>query len=203
MIARFMVLLLACSMGARADAPRKAILCLGDSLTAGYGLSADKAWPALLQQKLDAAGLPYDVVNAGVSGDTTAGGLRRIDWLLRRPYDVVILALGANDGLRGVPVAETEKNIEGIVAKVRAHHPAARILLAGMQVPPNMGPDYAASFGAVFPALARRNDAALWPFLLDGVAGRPELNLDDGIHPNAEGHRVIAERAWAILRPLL
>ena len=179
------------------------VLCVGDSLTAGYGLSKDEAFPALLAARLRAVGHSNEVINAGVSGDTTAGGLRRIDWLLRQPVDVLVLALGANDGLRGLSPEAAETNLTQLIERVRAKYPAARVLLCGMQAPPNMGRDYAARLEAVYPRLARATGATLLPFLLEGVAGVPALNQADGIHPTAEGQRVIADAVWAKLEPLL
>ena len=179
------------------------VLCVGDSLTAGYGLSKDEAYPAQLAARLRAAGHSNEVINAGVSGDTTAGGLRRIDWLLRQPVDVLVLALGANDGLRGLSPEAAETNLTQLIERVRAKHPDARVLLCGMQAPPNMGPDYAARLEAIYPRLARATGATLLPFLLEGVAGVPALNQADGIHPTAEGQRVIAGAVWAKLEPLL
>lgn len=178
-------------------------MCLGDSLTAGYGLSVNEAWPALLQSMIAEAGLSADVVNAGVSGDTTAGGLRRMDWVMHANVAVVILALGANDGLRGLATGELERNLQGIIDRARAANPDVRILIAGMRAPPNMGAEYVEKFDAVFPRVAEKNGAALWPFMLEGVGGVPEMNLEDGIHPNAEGQRRIADMAWKHLRPLL
>lgn len=186
-----------------ADPARRTILILGNSLAAGLGLDPEQAFPALLQQKIDSLGWPFEVVNAGLSGETSAGGLRRIDWLLRRPIDVLVLELGANDGLRGIPPEVTKANLQAIIDKVRAANPDVHIVLAGMQAPPNLGEAFTASFRDLFPALARENDAALIPFLLEGVAGIPELNQADGIHPTAEGHRIIAETVWRTLRPLL
>lgn len=197
----FILVLMALAFTARAEPPT--ILCLGDSLTAGYGLTLDQAWPALLQRKLQDAGLEAVVVNAGVSGDTTAGGRRRMDWLMTRPVDILVLALGANDGLRGLATGEIERNLQAIIDRARQERPAVRILLAGMKAPPNMGPDYSRAFEAVFPRVAERNGIALWPFLLEGVGGVAELNLEDGLHPNAEGQRRIAEMAWTYVRPLL
>lgn len=180
-----------------------AVLCVGDSLTAGYGLSKDEAYPAQLAAHLRAAGHTNEVINAGVSGDTTAGGLRRIDWLLRQPVSVLVLALGANDGLRGLSPEAAETNLTQLIARVRAKHPDARVLLCGMKAPPNMGPDFAARLEAVYPRLARATGATLLPFLLEGVAGVPALNQADGIHPTAAGQRVIADAVWARLEPLL
>lgn len=179
------------------------VLCLGDSLTAGYGLSVDQAWPALTEAKLREAGFDIELVNAGVSGDTTAGGVRRMEWLMTRRYDGIVIALGANDGLRGLATGELERNLQRIIDLARAANPDIRILLAGMRAPPNMGQDYARAFEAVYTRLAERNKIARWPFMLEGVGGASELNLDDGIHPNAEGQRRIAEMAFGHLRALL
>ena len=181
----------------------KTILVLGNSLAAGYGLDPDSAFPALIQEKIDARGLDYEVINAGVSGDTSAGGLRRIDWLLKRGVDILILELGANDGLRGIPLASTRQNLQGIIDRVREKNPAAHPVVAGMLVPPNLGPEYSNEFRSLFRELAAENDGVLIPFLLEGVAGRPELNLPDGIHPTADGHRIVAENVWSVLEPLL
>lgn len=177
------------------------IVALGDSLTSGLGVAADEAYPALLQVRLRRDGYAYRVVNAGVSGDTTAGGLRRVDWVLRAQPEIVILALGANDGLRGQSPQTTRANLEAIVARLTAA--GARVLLAGMRMPPNYGEAFTREFETVFPAVARRANVALVPFLLDGVAADPTLNQADGLHPNAAGHRVIAERLWPHLAPLL
>lgn len=181
----------------------KMVLVLGDSLAAGYGLQASQAFPALLQQKIDALGWDMKVINAGLSGDTSAGGLRRIDWLLRGRVDVLILELGANDGLRGIELGSTRANLQGIIDKVKAANPNARIVIAGMMVPPNLGQEYTRQFQRMYPELARRNQATLIPFLLEGVAGEPSLNLPDGIHPTAQGHRMLAETVWTHLRPVL
>lgn len=179
------------------------ILFLGTSLTAGYGLTPEEAYPALIQEKLDSAGVPYRVVNAGVSGETSAGGLRRIDWLLRQPVRVLVLELGANDALRGQDPARTRRNLQEIIDRTRARHPGARIVIAGMLAPPNLGEQYGARFRRLYPELARRNRAALVPFLLEGVAAVPALNQADGIHPTAEGQRIIAENVWRVLGPVL
>ena len=179
------------------------VLVLGNSIAAGYGLDLDQAFPALLQQKADALGWPVDVQNAGVSGETTAGGLRRIGWLLRDRVDVLILELGGNDGLRGTDLDATKRNLQAIIDTTRARYPEAAIVLAGMQVPPNLGPQYTARFRDLYPELAAENDAALIPFLLDGVGGIASLNLPDGIHPTAEGHRIVAENVWRVLKPVL
>ena len=177
------------------------VVALGDSLTAGLGVAADEAFPARLQARLRAEGYDYRVVNAGVSGDTTAGGLRRVDWALHAHPDVVIVALGANDGLRGQSPQAIRANLEEIVARLQAS--GARVLLVGMRLPPNYGAEYTKEFEAVFPAVARRAKVSLMPFLLDGVAGIPRLNQADGIHPTAAGHQVIADHLWPYLRPLL
>lgn len=182
---------------------RPVVLFLGTSLTAGYGLASDQAFPLLVQHAIDSAGLRYRVVNAGVSGETSAGGLRRIEWLLREPVDVLVLELGANDGLRGLDVQEMQRNLQEIIDRTRVRHPDARIVIAGMESPPNMGSLYTSAFRRVFPDLAAANDAVLIPFLLEGVAGKPELNQSDGIHPTAEGHRRIAAVVWEVLGPLL
>lgn len=181
----------------------KTVLVLGDSIAAGYGLDLEEAFPALLQEKIEQAGLNYKVVNAGLSGDTTAGGLRRISWLLRQPVDVLLLELGGNDGLRGIDPDETAKNLQGIVDKVRAKNPNTLIVIAGMQMPENMGKDYAERFREVFPEIAQKNRATLIPFLLEGVGGKADLNQADRIHPTAEGHRMIAKTIWKVLQPVL
>jgi acyl-CoA thioesterase-1 len=196
-----LLVLLVCSAPASALAADHVIVALGDSLTAGLGVAADEAYPAVLEARLRREGFDYRVVNAGVSGDTSAGGLRRLDWALRLKPEVVIVALGANDGLRGQPPAALRDNLTRIVERARAA--GARVLLAGMRVPPNYGDDYARAFAAVYPTVARATGVPLAPFLLDGVAGDPRLNQPDGIHPTAEGQRVIAERLWPHLKPLL
>jgi len=182
-------------------AGERVIVALGDSLTAGRGVAAGEAYPARLQERLRREGYHYRVVNAGVSGDTTAGGIRRVDWVLRANPEIVIVALGANDGLRGQPVGAMRDNLARIVERLQAA--GARVLLAGMRVPPNYGDSYAREFAAVFPAVARRAGVPLAPFLLDGVAAVARLNQGDGIHPNAEGHAIMADRLWPHLVPLL
>lgn len=184
-------------------AATKTVLFYGDSLTAGYGLDPDQAYPALIQKKLEAAGLDYRVVNAGLSGETTAGGLRRLDWILRQSVDVFVIELGGNDGLRGLAPEVTRKNLQEMIDRVRAKHPRVTVVLAGMQIPTNMGPAYAEAFAGIYPDLAAANRTALIPFLLEGVGGIPELNLPDGIHPTPEGHRIVAETVWKVLQPLL
>lgn len=186
---------------ARAQAPERVIVVLGDSLTAGLGVTADEAFPARLQERLRREGYAYRVVNAGVSGDTTAGGLRRVDWVLRARPAVVLVALGANDGLRGLPVSQLKSNLRAIVERLTAQ--GARVLLAGMRVPPNYGDRYAREYAEAFAEVARREKTPLMPFLLDGVAAEARLSQPDGIHPNAAGHRVIADRLWPYLKPLL
>ena len=179
------------------------LLFVGTSLTAGLGLEPDEAYPALIARRIDSLGLPYRVVNAGSSGETSAGALRRIDWLVREPVDVLVLETGANDGLRGLSVDSMRANVQAIIDRVRATSPKARILLVGMEAPPNLGPRYTSEFRKVFPELAERNDAVLLPFLLDGVAAVDSLNQPDGIHPNAAGSRRVAETVWEALLPLL
>ena len=184
---------------ARAEEP--VIVALGDSLTAGLGVAAEEAYPALLQARLAREGFHYRVVNAGVSGDTTAGALRRVDWVLRARPAIVVVALGANDGLRGLPPATMRDNLVAIVTRLRKG--GARVLLAGMRLPPNYGAAYTREFAEAFDAVARRTSVPLLPFLLDGVAGRAALNLPDGIHPNAAGQRMVADTVWRALQPLL
>lgn len=180
---------------------RPVIVFLGDSLTAGYGLPGSQAFPALIEDRLAQAGVPARVINAGVSGDTSAGGLRRADWVLRQEPDLVIVGLGGNDGLRGLPPEELEKNLEGIIRKSRAA--GARVLLLGMRMSPSLGQDYVRAFDRVYPRLAERLDVTLVPFMLEGVAGAPALNLPDGIHPNAKGHAVIADHLYPDVLTLL
>jgi len=179
----------------------RVVVALGDSLTAGLGVSPGEAWPALIDARLRREGYPYRVVNAGVSGDTSAGGLRRVDWVLRNRPQVAVVALGANDGLRGLDTDAMERNLLAIVERLRAS--GARVLVAGMRMPTNYGDTYTQAFRDVFPDVARRTGSALMPFLLDGVAADPHLNLPDGIHPNAAGHRIIAEHVWPHLVSLL
>ena len=174
---------------------------LGDSLTAGLGLSTEQAFPALIQQKIDADGLDYQVVNAGVSGDTSAGGLSRLDWALEGDVRAMVVALGGNDGLRGLPAAELKKNLGTIIERAQAKH--IGVVLAGMEAPPNFGQDYIVQFHKVYPELARQYGVPLVPFLLQGVAGIDGLNQRDGIHPTAEGARTVADNVWTVLRPML
>ncbi|MFN2438458.1 MAG: GDSL-type esterase/lipase family protein [Chitinophagaceae bacterium] len=182
---------------------KKTIIFFGNSLTAGYGLSPSEAFPAIIQRKIDSLGLPYNVINAGVSGETSSGGTSRIDWILREPVDIFVLELGANDGLRGIPPVETKKNLQAIISKVKAKNPSAKLILAGMQIPPNMGQTYATEFRNVFPELAKENGISLIPFVLEGVGGEARFNQQDGIHPTAEGHFIVAENIWRELKALL
>ncbi|MCD6050718.1 MAG: lysophospholipase L1-like esterase [Verrucomicrobia bacterium] len=202
-LAMTVLFMLADNLPAADTAAPKSVLILGDSLAAGYGITREEAFPALLQKKIETAKLPYRIVNGGVSGDTTAGGLRRIDWMLKQPADVLIVELGGNDGLRGIPPAETKKNLQGIIDKAKQKYPQIRIIVAGMQMPPNMGEDYTKAFAEVFPSIAQANKATLIPFLLEGVGGQADLNQPDGIHPTPKGHQVVAENVWKVLEPVL
>ncbi|WP_221409755.1 arylesterase [Pseudochryseolinea flava] len=187
----------------QASNTQKVILFYGDSLTAGMGVSSDEAFPALVGKKLNASGKPVKIINAGLSGETSAGGLSRLDWVLRQPIDVFVLELGPNDGLRGLPLAQTKKNLQAIIDKVKTKYPKVKIVVAGMMVPPNMGPDYTAEFKTMYPEIAKKNNAALIPFLLQNVAGHEKLNQDDGIHPNTEGHKIVAQTVYNTIAPLL
>ena len=178
----------------------KNILFFGNSLTAGYGLEdPSEAFPAIIQQKIDSLQLPYKVINAGLSGETTSGGVSRIDWLLKQKIDIFVLELGANDGLRGIPVTETKKNLQVILDKVKAKYPNAKLILLGMEIPPNMGNAYVSQFRAIFKQVADENNIPFVPFLLHGVAGNVNLNLKDGIHPTGEGYKIVAENVWEVL----
>jgi acyl-CoA thioesterase I len=181
------------------DAPR--IVILGDSLTAGLGLPVEQSYPSLLQQRLIEEGLNFEVVNAGVSGDTSAGGLSRLDWALEGNVRVLVVALGGNDGLRGLPPEQLKRNLAQIIERAQARR--VRVILAGMEAPPNYGRDYIVAFHEVYPALAREYNVALLPFLLEGVAGSQNLNQPDGIHPSAEGARIVADHVWVVLKPVL
>ncbi len=182
----------------------KTILCFGDSITAGYGLEdTDEAYPNLIQQKIDTLQLDYRVINSGLSGETTAGGKSRISWVLNQKVDVFLLELGANDGLRGVPLSETKANLQSIINSVQEKNPDAQIILAGMQLPPNMGQDYTTEFRELFEDLANSNTIEFIPFILENVGGIEELNQKDGIHPNEKGHQIVAENVWKILKPLI
>ena len=182
---------------------KKTILIFGDSLSAGLGVEPDEAFPALIQNTIDSLKLPYIVINGGLSGETSAAGKARIDWLLKQKVDVFVLELGANDGLRGIPVTETRKNLQSIIDQVRVKYPDAKLVMTGMQVPPNMGSQYASDFKVIFPELAKKNNMALVPFLLDHVGGVPELNQNDGIHPTPAGHKILAENVWVVLKGIL
>jgi acyl-CoA thioesterase-1 len=190
--------------GVAAAAPSpQTVLFLGDSITAGYGLELSQAYPALIEQRIKKEGLNFKVINAGQSGDTSAGGLARMDWLLKNKIDVLVLELGGNDGLRGLPVEVIRKNLQAIIDRARKQYPQIRIVVAGMKMPPNMGGQYSREFEAMFAALAKKNNAALIPFILEGVGGVRQMNLPDGIHPTASGHEILAENVWAILAPVL
>lgn len=182
----------------------KVILCFGNSLTAGYGLkNTENAFPAVLQRRMDSLDLPYEVVNAGLSGETTASGKNRVNWVLNQKVDIFILELGANDGLRGIPLTETRKNLQDIIDIVKAKNPKTQIVLAGMQIPPNMGEAYTTEFRTIFPELAEKNHIKLIPFLLANVAGIPELNQEDGIHPTVKGQKIVAENVWDVIKDVL
>ena len=185
------------------ETDKKRILFFGNSLTAGYGVDLTECYVSLIQNRIDSLGLDYQTVNAGISGETTASGNSRVDWILKQKVDIFVLELGANDGLRGIPTEETRKNLQSMIDKVKAAYPEATIVLCGMMVPPNMGPDYGEKFKVIFPELVEKNDVAFVPFLLDKVAGEPELNQSDGIHPTPEGHKILAENVWIVLKDLL
>jgi acyl-CoA thioesterase-1 len=197
-------LFISCLLLFQATTAPVTILFYGDSLTAGHGLdSPDKAFPTLVEKKLTAQGKQVKVINAGLSGETSAGGLSRLDWVLRQPVDIFILELGANDGLRGLPVDQTRKNLQAIIDKVKMKNPNVKLVIAGMMVPPNLGAEYTTSFQKVFPELAKKNNASLIPFLLQGVAGDEKLNNADGIHPNPAGHKIVAENVLKVVGPLV
>jgi len=182
---------------------QQTILFFGDSITAGYGLAEEQAFPAFIQQKIDSLDLNYKVINSGLSGETTAGGLRRIDWVLQQHVDIFVLELGGNDGLRGIDPLNTKKNLQGIIDKVTDTYPNAEILLTGMEAPPNMGQTYTSRFREIYTELVNENDVKFMPFILESVAGNPSLNQPDGIHPTEEGHRIVADDLWGYLRPML
>jgi acyl-CoA thioesterase-1 len=182
---------------------KKNIVFFGNSITAGYGLEPSESFPAQIQSRLDSLHLPYQVVNAGVSGETSADGVSRIDWILQQPVFIFVLELGGNDGLRGIPPDESKKNLDTIIVRVRRKYPDAKIIVAGMKMPPSMGQRYTQQFQNIFSALARKNNALLLPFLLEGVGGIDSLNQKDGIHPTATGARIVAENVWSLLKPLL
>lgn len=200
-----LLLALPCSTwsGNAAGQDRPRVVVLGDSIAAGYGVDPSEAFPALLQKKIDQEKLPYEVVNAGVSGDTTAGGLRRIRWILKKPADVLIVELGGNDGLRGIQPAATRSNLLAIIYAARAQQPAIRIVLTGMQMPPNMGAEYTRAFREIYPEVAKEAEVSLVPHLLEEVGGRSDLNQADLIHPTPQGHKVVASNVWQVLHPLL
>ena len=179
------------------------ILFFGNSLTAGYGLDISEAFPALIQKRLDSLGFYYKVINAGLSGETTASGRNRIEWVLREEVSILVLELGANDGLRGIDPLETRENLGAIIDIFLDRNPSGKVLLAGMEVPPNMGPDYAANFRVIFEEIATEYNIKLIPFLLEGVGGEEDLNQTDGIHPTSEGHQIVAENVWIVLSSML
>ena len=185
------------------DNNQKTIIFFGNSLTAGYGLDPSEAFPALISEIIDSLNIDYQVINAGVSGETTAGGNSRVDWILKKPVDVFVLELGANDGLRGIPVAETKRNLQAIIDKVHTKYPEAKIVLAGMQIPPNMGKKYAETFKEIYPDLAKGNNIPLIPFLLRDVGGEAKFNQEDGIHPTAEGQHIVAANVWEVLKDVV
>lgn len=182
---------------------RPAIVFFGTSLTAAYELDPRYGFPALIRARIDSLGLPYQVIAAGISGETTAGALQRIDWVMRGPMDVLVLETGANDGLRGLRIDSTRANISAIIERARAVRPGARIYLVQMEAPPNLGASYTSAYRAMFPRIAAEHDVRLMPFLLEGVAGVDSLNLADGIHPNSQGHQIVAENVWRTLEPAL
>ena len=187
-----------------AESPtKKTILFFGNSLTAGYGIDPEESFAGRIQTRLDSLEKDYRVINGGLSGETTAGGLSRLDWFLEEEPHLFVLELGGNDGLRGIALTETKKNLLAIVDKVRAKYPNTKIILAGMQIPPNMGQEYTEEFKGIFPAVAKEKNIELIPFLLESVAGNPELNLPDGIHPTAEGHRLVMETLWPYISKAL
>ncbi|MFU8811749.1 MAG: arylesterase [Balneolaceae bacterium] len=199
----YFLLLFLIGTGLQAQERTQNILFFGDSITAGYGLSEEQAYPARIGEKLNEHGYNYRITNAGLSGETTAGGVRRVDWILRQDVEIFVLALGGNDGLRGIDPELTKENLQGIIDKVRNHNADIQIILAGIEAPPNMGSAYTDRFRNMYPELAEENGIPLFPFILEGVAGDPELNLPDGIHPTAEGHEIIADHFWDFLQPLL
>ena len=207
MFRRF-ALVMACWLAASAslvaaEAERKTVVILGDSIAAGYGVEAAESFPDLLQKRIVEKNLPWEIVNAGVSGDTTAGGVRRMPWLLKRRVDVLVIELGGNDGLRGLAPEQTRANLEKIIALAREKYSDVKIILAGMQMPPSMGADYTKKFSALFADVAKDKQTALIPFVLEGVGGKAEFNQPDRIHPNSEGHKIVAQNVWAVLEPVL
>ncbi len=202
-VGKKIVIILTILMFFQTQSPTPVVLFFGDSLTAGYGLSPEEAFPALIEKNITKSGKKVKVVNAGLSGETSAGGLSRIDWILRQPVDVFVLELGANDGLRGLPLDQTRANLQGIISKVKDKYPNVKIVMAGMMVPPNMGESYSNEFKKIYPDLAKKNGATLIPFLLENVAGNEKLNQADGIHPNTEGHKLVAEHVGKFIEKLL
>lgn len=189
---------------ATTESSTKIILCFGDSITAGYGLDdSNDAYPAVLQSKIDSLGLDYTVINSGLSGETTAGGRSRLSWIMNQPIDVFLLELGGNDGLRGIPLTETRSNLQAIINMLHEKSPDTKIIIAGMELPPNMGQDYTTAFRNIYAELAEQNDLAFIPFILKDVGGIVELNQNDGIHPTVEGHKIVANTVWEVLKPIL
>ena len=199
----FYIFLLIPVLGIAQDGDEKTILFFGDSITAGFGVGPDQAFPAVIQQKIDSLEWNFEVVNGGLSGETSAGGLRRIDWILRSRPSVFVLELGGNDGLRGIDLDSTVENLEAIIKKVKNRYPGTKILLAGMQVPPNLGPEYTTRFQNMYPRLAEENDVIYIPFILEGVGGESQFMQADGIHPNEKGHQIVARNIWERLKPVL
>jgi acyl-CoA thioesterase-1 len=197
------ILLFAVSSVQAQSSEQKRILFFGDSITAGLGVDQSQAFPALIQHKIDSVGLNYEVINGGLSGETSAGGLRRIDWVLQRKVDIFVLELGGNDGLRGIELSSTKNNLQQIINKVETKYPEVQIILAGMQVPPNLGQEYTKQFESIYPELAEENDLPIIPMILDKIGGNENLMQGDGIHPTPEGHQVIAETIWEKLKPRL
>ena len=185
------------------NAESKTVLFFGDSITAGLGVQQEQAFPALIQEKIDSLGLNYEVINGGLSGETSAGGVRRIDWILRRDIDIMVLELGGNDGLRGIDLSSTKENLQTIINKYQAKNPDGQIILAGMQVPPNLGQKYTSEFQTIYPELAKENNLPLIPLLMDKLGGNEELIQGDGIHPTPKGHEVIAGTVWEVLKDYL
>jgi acyl-CoA thioesterase-1 len=185
------------------DTEKQTILFFGDSITAGLGVQQEQAFPALIQKRIDSLGMNYEAINGGLSGETSAGGLRRIDWILRRDIDIMVLELGGNDGLRGIELSSTKDNLQKIIEKFQTKNPNAQIILAGMQVPPNLGQEYTSEFQTIYPDLAEENDLPLIPLIMDKLGGSEELIQGDGIHPTPKGHEVIAVTVWDVLLPFL
>jgi acyl-CoA thioesterase I len=182
---------------------RKTIVFFGNSLTAAYNLKQEQGFPALIQKKIDALGLAYTCIDAGLSGETTADGVNRVEWILRQPVDIFVLELGGNDALRGLPIEQSRNNLAIIAKKVKNRYPDCKVVLAGMQAPPNLGKTYTNAFRQMYVDIAAEQQTGLIPFLLEGVGGNPRLNLPDGIHPNEEGQKIVAENVWKVLQPLL